>query len=364
MSKELLRIENLHAYFDTYEGTAKVLNGVDLKIDGSETQALVGETGCGKSLTVKTVLNLVPNARIPEGEIYFKGEKVYGSDIDRRDKIRGNEISIIMQDPMTSLNPVFTVGEQMVDIYRYQGNNRLSYIKYIKNCFRSKDDAKNKILQVLKDVQLSSPERVFESYPHQLSGGMRQRVLIAIALLSKPSLLIADEPGTALDVTTEDEIINLINGIVDEYNTGVLYITHDLGIAKQVSEYANIMYAGEIVEHGPTKEIFDFAYHPYTRGLIESMPSFSHDMNSGIEGTVPDFVDLDMGCRFADRCKYASQECIDNIPYSRIVDKNRDVKCHLFNGEPVNKNMNTIPKASVEINKPEWVKEQAPEVKQ
>lgn len=336
MSEPLLDVRDLHVHFDTNEGTAKVINGIDMTIERRQTAALVGETGCGKSVTMKAIMGLLnsPSASIPEGEIYFKGENLLDLSEANRHARRGKEMSVIMQDPMTSFSPIYTIGEQMLDVLKWQGQRRIGFIEWIQDKFRSHDDLRNQAIEMLERVQISAPERVLTSYPFELSGGMRQRVLIAIALLSEPKLLIADEPGTALDVTTESKILGLLDDLVESTDASVLYITHDLGVAREISDYINVMYAGEIVEQAPADHLFDSPQHPYTRGLLDSIPKLAGGIGEGIPGRLPDFTDPPEACRFADRCPYASEECREVFPYRRHTTSNHTVACHLYEGEP------------------------------
>ncbi|MDR9432107.1 MAG: ABC transporter ATP-binding protein [Natronomonas sp.] len=356
MSDPLLEVRNLHVHFDTYDGVAEVINGVNFTLNQGETAALVGETGCGKSVTMKAVMGLLPSARIPEGEILYKGENVLELSDAKLHARRGREMSMIMQDPMTSLNPVLTVGEQMIDVLKWQGKPRLSVTNWVRDRLGGSTSAEHRerAIEMLADVEISAPKRVFNSYPVELSGGMRQRILIAIALLSEPDLLIADEPGTALDVTTEAKVLDLLEELVEERDTSVLYITHDLGVAREVSDYINVMYAGEIVEQTSTAELFADPQHPYTRGMLESIPSLSTGIGDGIEGHLPDYTDPPGACRFVDRCPYAEAACHEVYPYPRETEPDHTVACHLFDGSPVAEHHHELAEERVNIGPPSW----------
>jgi len=355
MDDPLLEVRNLHVHFETYEGTAEVINGIDFTIDRGETAALVGETGCGKSVTVKTIMGLLPAARVPEGEIYFDGTDLLDLSEKQRKAYRGKRIGMIMQDPMTALNPVFTVGEQMMDALKWEPGEEVGLTKYLWKKFEDHSDLRERCIDMLDQVQISSPERIFDSYPSELSGGMAQRILIAMALLKEPELLIADEPGTALDVTTEAKILNLLNDLVEEHGTSVLYITHDLGVARKVSEAVNVMYAGELVEQAPTGEIFENPQHPYTRGLLTSIPTLSRGMGAGIPGNLPDYVGPPTGCRFAERCEYAQPECEEVYPYPRWTEDDHAVACHLWDGDNTLERHDVYRGEDVDIGDPPWL---------
>jgi len=331
----LLNIEDLHVHFQAYEGIANVINGVSLKVRRGETVALVGETGCGKSVTSKAVLGLLPgSARIVQGHIQFRGRDLVGvSEADFQENIRGKGISMIFQDPMTSLNPVFTVGQQLENVLLWQGRhfNLLGHGRASLER-RKLREARERAVAMLERVRIPTPDKMLDRYPVELSGGMRQRVLIALALISDPELLIADEPGTALDVSIQDQILELLGDLVSQRNTAVLYITHDLGVARNVSDRIYVMYAGEIVEEAPTSLMFREQYHPYSRGLLASIPKLTGEMGAGIGGRIPDYFDPPGGCRFAPRCDYVHEACATRPPMREYEDGRR-VACHLVDSE-------------------------------
>ncbi len=319
--KKLLEINDLYINFKTLWGVAKVLNGVSFNIREGEIFGLVGETGCGKSVTALSILRLLPpNAEI-SGKILFKGDNLLEKSEEEMRKIRGKKISIIFQDPMTSLNPLFKVRDQMLDIIElHEGLDRRSAEEHAK--------------KLLKAVGLSDPERILNSYPHELSGGMRQRIMIAMALSSNPYLLIADEPTTALDVTIQKQILELILDLRNQYNFSVLLITHDLGVVAEVCDRVGVMYAGNIVEIAPTEELFENPLHPYTQGLLSVVPDprIKKPLKP-LKGSVPSLLNPPSGCRFHPRCFYAKGICGNVKPELHEHSPGHFVACHLYGGE-------------------------------
>lgn len=292
--KELLKIENLRLYFDTEEGTVKALEDVNLTVNEGEIVGIVGETGSGKSITAMSVLKLIPSppARMLSGEIWFEDQEISSFDEERMREIRGKKIAMIFQEPMTSLNPTFTVGEQLCDVL-------MTHAKV------NKRQAIEKILEVFKLVRMQDPVALLDKYPHQLSGGMRQRVMIAMALLCNPKLLIADEATTALDVTIQAQILGLIKKMNEQLRLSVMIITHNFGIVAQVCDRVAVMYAGYVVEIANVREIFTRPTHPYTKGLLSAIPPIGSKVEKLkiIEGSVPNLIEPPSGCRFHPRCE-------------------------------------------------------------
>lgn len=300
--KQLLEVKNLHTWFYTKAGVVKAVDGVDISIPAGKTIGLVGESGCGKSMTAMSIMGLIAKpGKVVEGEILFHGENLL--DLKAKDyrQLCGNRISIIFQEPMTSLNPVETVGKQVREAI-------LIHDKSI-----GKEEAKKRVIELFGQVGIPDPARRFYNYPHQLSGGLRQRVMIAMAMACSPDLLIADEPTTALDVTIEAQILHLMRDLQKKQGTSILMITHNLGVVAEICDYVYVMYAGQVVEYAEVHELFRNPRHPYTRGLIQSLPG----MQSGkerlynIKGMVPDLLRLPEGCRFAPRCDYACEGCME-----------------------------------------------------
>ena len=304
MSASLLSVRDLSLEFSVYGRRARVLDHVSLDVPEGRHVALVGESGCGKSVTMRAIMGLLksPPAKITDGEILFDGRDLLKVNSRERDALRGTAMSMVFQDPMTSLNPVFTIGDQMGSILKY-ADRRLGRT-------RSKAERMARVYEVLRQVRMPDPERIALSYPIMLSGGMRQRVLIAMALLNETRLLIADEPGTALDVTTQAQILKLLQDLVAERQLALLMITHNLGVVRASADYLYVMYAGSIVEHGPTVSLFANPRHPYTRALIDCVPRLSgHTTFKGIDGTLPDYAAPPPGCRFSPRCPFAMPVC-------------------------------------------------------
>ena len=312
----LLEINDLNIHYVTEQATFRAVNGIDLSLEEGETLGLVGETGAGKTTTALGILNLIPNppGRIVGGEILYKGENVVTMDPAALRKLRGNEISMIFQDPMTALNPVMRVGDQIVET-----------ISFHMECSRA--EAVERSLDMLKMVGIG-PERSTD-YPHQLSGGMKQRVVIAMALACSPALLIADEPTTALDVTIQAQVLEMINDLKNRLKTSVLLITHDLGIVAECCQKVAVMYAGEIVEYGSLRDIFKETSHPYTMGLFRSIPSLTRKEKrlNPIDGLMPDPANLPGGCCFHPRCPYADETCRSCHPDLSDAGNGHKVRC-------------------------------------
>ena len=304
MSAPLLSVRDLSLEFSVYGRRAFVLDNVSLDVPEGRHVALVGESGCGKSVTMRAIMGILksPPAKITGGAIDFDGRNLLAMNASERDALRGTAMSMVFQDPMTSLNPVFTIGDQMSSILKY-ADRRLGRS-------RSKSERLARVYAVLRQVRMPDPERIALSYPVMLSGGMRQRVLIAMALLNETRLLIADEPGPALDVTTQAQILKLLQDLVAERHLALLMITHNLGVVRASADYVYVMYAGAVVEHGPTATLFANPRHPYTRALIDCVPRLAgHTTFKGIDGTLPDYAAPPPGCRFAPRCPYAMPTC-------------------------------------------------------
>lgn len=316
----LLEIKDLHTFFDTKRGTVKAVNGVSYSVDAGKTLGVVGESGSGKSVSAMSILRLLDgNGYVASGEILFDGKNIQNCTQKEMYKIRGNDISVIFQEPMTSLNPVFTIERQLSEPFIiHQG--------------MKKKEARKKAVEMLASVKIPNPEAVAKQYPHQLSGGMRQRVMIAIALACQPKLLIADEPTTALDVTIQAQILKLMNDLKKEKGTSILFITHDLGVINEMADDVAVMYCGQVVEMAPARKIFTKQKysHPYTEGLMESIPRLDTPPGVRLEaipGAVPHPLDLPKGCKFAPRCKYATDKCREEEPTLVKIEENHQIRC-------------------------------------
>lgn len=313
----LLEIKNLTVHYVTVDGTVHAVEDLSLSLEEGQTLGLVGETGAGKTTTVKAVMQILPDppARVIGGEVYFEGEDLLKKKKKEMRKVRGKQISMIFQDPMTSLNPVITVGEQIMEVIQLHDRKL------------SKKDAYTKACEMLELVGIKADRA--GDYPHQFSGGMKQRVIIAMALACNPKLLIADEPTTALDVTIQAQVLELMRKLKAQYQTSMIMITHDLGIVAEICDYVAVMYAGEIVEYGNREQIFHRPMHPYTRGLFACIPNLmEEDMKLiPIEGMTPDPTNLPKGCRFHPRCPYATEVCRERKPVNMEMESGHYVKC-------------------------------------
>jgi len=321
--EKLLRVKNLKTYFFTHEGTIKAVDGVSFTIKKGETLGLVGESGCGKSVTALSIMRLVqsPPGKIVGGKIYFEGKNLLELKEKEMRKIRGCKISMIFQEPMTSLDPMFTIGFEIMEVLKLHQNLK-------------KDEAKKKAIESLYKVRFPDPEKRIDDYPHELSGGMRQRVMIAMALSCNPALLIADEPTTALDVTIQAQILKLIDELRKELNTSVLLITHDLGVIAKTCDNVALMYAGYIVEYTDVYTFFRKPLHPYAQALLKSIPRIDVETKrlKIIKGLVPNLLDIPSGCPFHPRCDFCFKLCTEKMPKLKKVGKNHMVRCHLFGG--------------------------------
>ncbi len=316
----LLEINDLHTFFETKRGTVKAVNGVSYSVEPGKTLGVVGESGSGKSVSAMSILKLLDgNGQIASGEIIFDGKNLADVSVKDMCKIRGNEISVIFQEPMTSLNPIFTIERQISEPFLI--HQRMS-----------KKEAAAKVIDMLTDVRIPNPEAVAKQYPHQLSGGMRQRVMIAMALACQPKLLIADEPTTALDVTIQAQILKLMNELKEEKGTSILFITHDLGVINEMADDVAVMYCGQVVEMAAVGSVFgsNTYLHPYTEGLLYSIPRLDTPAGvrlDAIPGAVPHPLDLPKGCKFAPRCKYATDKCREEEPGLLEVEPGHRVRC-------------------------------------
>jgi len=325
-SSPFLQVQDLTTVFETRQGLVKAVDGISFELAEGETLGLVGESGCGKSVTALSIMRLVPQppGRIQSGRILFGGQDLLQLSEEAMRHLRGNDISMIFQEPMTSLNPVFTIGDQIAESFRLHQGMR-------------KSEALKASVEILRQVGIPSPERRIKEYPHNLSGGMRQRVMIAMALACRPQVMIADEPTTALDVTIQAQILALMNQLKEDINTTILLITHNLGVVAEMADKVAVMYTGRIVEYAPVDELFNRTAHPYTLGLLHSLPPAVEDEPKDrletISGIVPSLLDLPSGCKFRDRCPVAFEPCqIEEPPLYRLNGEHV-VRCYKYKGQ-------------------------------
>ena len=316
--KEILKIENLKTYFDTWAGIVKAVDGVSLEVREGETLGLVGESGSGKSVTALSILRIVPRpGKIIEGKIIYKGENLLAKSEKQIQKIRGKEIGYIFQDPATSLNPVFNIADQLIEVIRRHQNV-------------TKKEALEKAIELFRLVEIPDPEIKIWNYPHQLSGGMKQRMAVARALSCQPSLLLADEPTTNLDVTIQAQILQLMKSLKQKLGMSMILITHDMGVVAGVADRITVLYAGRVCETADTKAIFYNPKHPYTIALLTAVPSLAlkRDKLAVIPGTIPNLIEPPSGCRFHPRCEYAKPICAEKIPQLEKIETEHFVACH------------------------------------
>jgi peptide/nickel transport system ATP-binding protein len=320
MTAPLLELDDLHTFFYTDTGVARAVDGVSFQVAAGETVGVVGESGCGKSVTALSILRLIraPGRIEPGSAIRFEGRDLLALDEHEMQQVRGNRIAMVFQEPMTALNPVFTVGDQIAEVARIHAG-------------MGRRDAKRKAIEMLRLVGIPAPEQRADEYPHQLSGGMRQRVVIAMALVMNPALVVADEPTTALDVTIQAQILELMADLTRRLGTSILLITHDLGVVAENCSRVIVMYAGEVVEEATTAELFARAHHPYTEGLLGAMPRVGREAErlATIPGTVPPPTAWPAGCRFRDRCPYSWERCAEEHPPLYQLGGGHTSRCHL-----------------------------------
>jgi len=320
MANTLVEFRNLRTNFYTSGGVVRAVNDVSFSIREGETVCVVGESGCGKSVTAMSLMRLVSApGKIEGGQILYKGQDLLTTKEREMREIRGNEIAMIFQEPMTSLNPVFKIGEQITEPLRLHKG-------------MSKQDAKKRAIELIELVNIPRAAQIFDSYPHELSGGMRQRIMIAIALSCNPQLLIADEPTTALDVTIQAQILDLMRDIKSEFKTAIMLITHDLGVVAEMADHVVVMYAGKVIEEAPVLELFQNPKHPYTQGLLRAKPIINDrkDRLYTIPGQVPNPVELGNNCYFNDRCEHCMSICIEQQPSLQVYDKKHKAACWLY----------------------------------
>jgi len=334
-SEPILRVDNLHVHFKTEDGIIKAVNGASFELYPGETLAIVGESGSGKTVTALSTIRLLDeNGWIAEGEIQYKDMDVLSLSYNHLRKIRGKEISMIFQEPMTALNPVYTIGEQIME----------SLELHLK---MNEKKGKKRAIDLLKKVGIPEPERRIDQYPHELSGGMRQRAMIAMALACNPSILIADEPTTALDVTIQAQILELMKDLQNEFKMAIIFITHDLGVIAEMADRALVMYGGEVVESGEIKTIFKRPRHPYTWGLMNSIPRIDKEEERllSIPGIVPNPLNFPKGCKFSNRCFFADQKCVDEDPNVEEIEPGHFSRC--WHIDKLLENMNKVKEGEV-----------------
>ncbi|HDR7949828.1 TPA: ABC transporter ATP-binding protein [Bacillus toyonensis] len=320
MSKAVVELKDLQTHFQTEEGTVKAVNHVSFAVREGETVCVVGESGCGKSVTALSIMGLIAESgSVVGGDILYEGKSLLGMKEKELRSLRGNDIAMIFQEPMTSLNPVFTVGEQIVETLR-------------EHELLSKNEAYKKAIELIRKVGIARADEIVHSYPHELSGGMLQRIMIAVALSCNPKLLIADEPTTALDVTIQAQILDLLRQIKEEFKTSILLITHDLGVVAEMADYVVVMYGGKVIEEAPVLEIFQNPKHPYTKGLLKSKPVMGKRIDKlySIPGQVLNLVGLGEFCYFSGRCEHCMEICKEEAPNLNVHDENHKVACWLY----------------------------------
>ncbi|AMR00858.1 MULTISPECIES: ABC transporter ATP-binding protein [Bacillus cereus group] len=320
MSKAVVELKDLQTHFQTDEGTVKAVNHVSFVVREGETVCVVGESGCGKSVTALSIMGLIAESgSVVGGDILYEGKSLLGMKEKELRSLRGNDIAMIFQEPMTSLNPVFTVGEQIVETLR-------------EHELLSKNEAYKKAIELIRKVGIARADEIVHSYPHELSGGMLQRIMIAVALSCNPKLLIADEPTTALDVTIQAQILDLLRQVKEEFKTSILLITHDLGVVAEMADYVVVMYGGKVIEEAPVLEIFQNPKHPYTKGLLKSKPVMGKRIDKlySIPGQVPNLVGLGEFCYFSGRCEHCMEICEKEAPNLNVNDENHKVACWLY----------------------------------
>jgi len=320
MSKAVIELKDLQTHFQTEEGTVKAVNHVSFSVREGETVCVVGESGCGKSVTALSVMGLIAESgSVVGGDILYEGKSLLRMKEKELRSLRGNDIAMIFQEPMTSLNPVFTVGEQIVETLR-------------EHELLSKNEAYKKAIELIRKVGIARADEIVHSYPHELSGGVLQRIMIAVALSCNPKLLIADEPTTALDVTIQAQILDLLRQVKEEFKTSILLITHDLGVVAEMADYVVVMYGGKVIEEAPVLEIFQNPKHPYTKGLLKSKPVMGKRIDKlySIPGQVPNLVGLGEFCYFSGRCEHCMEICGKEAPNLNVNDENHKVACWLY----------------------------------